>query len=105
MNRSTIEPLQNLFTHAKKKWGARFDDEPDWRDHMLKEPDEHIRELRADEADAITLATRPYYDPFIAFARASGLRLRECLLTWLQVDWDESGKGKGGPRIPRPDHG
>jgi integrase len=94
-----------LFTRAKDHWGARFDHEPKWGKHMLKEPDEHVRELRADEADAITLATRPDYEPFIAFARATGLRLRECLLKWSEVNWEArviTKKGKGGRTVTAP---
>ena len=77
------EPLdyrtaQKAIHPRQKEVGRTLRRRTELRDHMLKEPDEHIRELRADEADAITPATRPDYDPFIAFARASGLRLREC---------------------------
>lgn len=64
INRSTTEVLQKLFTRAKKKWGTRFDDEPDWRGHMLPEAEEHVRELRDDEACKLTLATRHDYAPF-----------------------------------------
>ena len=105
VNRSTTEVLQKLFTRAKRKWGARFDHEPVWREHMLPEPIEHVRELRPEEADAITLATRADYEPFIAFARATGLRLRECILRWSEVDWHElqivkKGKGRRTVRVP-----
>lgn len=99
------KPLQKIFTRAKEFWGARFDHEPKWVKHMLEEPDEHVRELRAEEADAITLATRPDYEPFIAFARATGLRLRECLLRWSEVDWEAlviTKKGKGGHTVTAP---
>ena len=43
--------------------------------------------------------------PFFAFARASGLRLRECLLRWREVDWDARQirkAGKGGKLIAVP---
>ncbi len=99
VNRSFTEPLQKIFTRAKKRWGAQFDCEPDWKAHMLPEADERVRELRGDEADKLTLATRNDYAPFFAFARATGLRLRECLIRWSEVDWDArliTKKGKGG---------
>jgi hypothetical protein len=41
---------------------------------------------------------RDDYAPFFAFAHASGLRLRECLLRWSEVDW-------GTKRITRPGKG
>ena len=105
MNRSFTEVLQKLFTRAKEYWGAHFDHEPKWKKYMLPEVDEHVRELRTDEADALMLATRPDYSPFIAFARATGLRLRECLLKWSEVDWDAhliTKKGKGGRMVMTP---
>jgi integrase len=105
VNRSTTEVLQKLFTGAKRKWGGRFDNEPNWREHMLPEEEEHVRELRADEADKLTLATRHDYAPFFAFARATGLRLRECLLKWSEVDWGTrliTKRGKGGRTVTAP---
>jgi integrase len=105
VNRSATEVLQKIFTRAKKRWGARFDHEPDWNEHMLPEDDEHVRELRADEDDAIQLATRPDQMPFVAFAQASGLRFGECLLKWSEVDWDArlvTKKGKGGRTVRAP---
>lgn len=105
VNRSTTEVLQKLFTRAKRKWGASFDNEPDWREHMLPETEEHVRELRDDEASKLTLATRQDYGPFFAFARASGLRLRECLLKWSEIDWGArviTKRGKGGRTVTAP---
>jgi integrase len=105
VNRSSTEVLQKLFTRAKRKWGARFEQEPDWKEHMLDEPDEHVRELRVEEASALMLAARPDYAPFFAFAHAVGLRLRECLLRWCEVDWEARTiikKGKRGRTVTAP---
>ena len=79
VNRSTTEVLKKLFTRAKA-WGIRFDHEPNWKQHWLKEPQERVRELQADEADRLEEATRDDYRPIFEFAGASGLRLNECLL-------------------------
>jgi integrase len=97
----TTEQLKKLFTRAKA-WGVRFDHEPVWRDHWLKEPQERVRELHDDEADRLDDAMRKDYAPFFAFARASGLRLNECLLRWSEVDWgtkEISKPGKGGKLV------
>jgi integrase len=105
VNRSVIKPLQWLFSTAREDWGIRFDNEPKWRELLLAEPEEHVRELRQDEADAISLATRPDYAPFFNFARATGLRLRECFLKWNEVDWNTRKvvkKGKGGRTVITP---
>jgi integrase len=100
----TTEQLKKLFTRAKT-WGARFDREPKWREHWLKEPQERVRELVGDEGERLEAATRDDYLPFFRFAQATGLRLRECLLRWSEVDWDGGQirkTGKGGRLVTRP---
>jgi integrase len=95
------EQLKKLFTRAKL-WGVHFDHEPKWKKHWLPEPQECGRELASDEADRLEAATRDDYAPFFAFARASGLRLNECLLRWSEVDWAArriSKHGKGGKLV------
>lgn len=88
VNRSTTEVLKKLFTRAKRTWRHTFPIEPNWADHMLGEPAELERELKRDESAALKLATRSDYEPIFAFVRATGLRQRENLLRWSQVDWD-----------------
>jgi integrase len=100
----TTEQLRKLFTRAKL-WGVRFEHEPRWTKHMLPMPDERVRELSDEEADRLDAAVRDDYAPFFAFARASGLRLTECLLLWSEVDWSTRQivkLGKGGNRITVP---
>lgn len=104
VNRSTTEVLKKLFTRAKA-WGIRFEREPNWKSHWLVEPQERVRELVGDEGDRLEQATRQDYGPFFAFARASGLRLSECLLRWPQVDWETRQirrPGKGGKLVTAP---
>jgi integrase len=64
-----------------------------------------VRELVGDEGERLEAATRDDYLPFFRFAQATGLRLRECLLRWSEVDWD-AGQirklGKGGRLVTRP---
>lgn len=91
----TVEQLRKLFTRTKL-WGVRFDHEPRWRDHMLKVPSERVREVSEHEAALLDIGDD--YGTFIAFARASGLRLDECLLKWSEVDWSARAirkRGKG----------
>jgi integrase len=100
----TTNTLRALFARCKL-WGVRFDHEPRWSKHLLKVPAEIVRELSDDEADKLDAAMRADYAPFFAFARASGLRLAECLLRWSEVNWG-AGQivklGKGGKRITKP---
>ena len=100
----TTEQLKKLFTRAKA-WGVRFDHEPVWSDHWLDEPQERVRELRDDEGDRLDAAMRGDLAPFFEFAKASGLRLRECLLRWSEVDWSTRRirkPGKGGKLVTVP---
>jgi integrase len=98
----TTEQLRKLFTRAKL-WGVRFDHEPHWRKYMLTVPSERVREVS--EHEAALLATGDDYEPIIAFARASGLRLRECLLRWDEVDFPARQirkRGKGDRTVTVP---
>jgi integrase len=104
VNRSTTEVLKKLYTRAKA-WGIHFDREPKWSDYMLPEPIERVRELHGDEGERLEDHTREDYEPFFDFARATGLRLRECLLRWSEVNWDTktiTKKGKGGKLVTAP---
>jgi integrase len=106
VNRSTTEVLHKIFSRARRSWKTRFENEPDWTQHMLKEPLERVRELRTEEAERLTEATRADYGPFLDFARATGQRFKECLvLKWSEVDWSErliTTKGKGGRTVIIP---
>ncbi len=105
VNRSAIEPLQKLFNRAKLFWGERFANEPNWKGLFLAEPQERVREVRAAEECRLDEAIRADYRPLIAFARASGLRLAECLLRKDQVhilDGLIETIGKGGRKIRKP---
>jgi integrase len=105
VNRSTIEPLQKLFNRARLVWKRQFPAEPTWRLHLLAEPRERVREVTAAEEDVLEQAIRPDYLPLAAFARASGLRLAECLLRKDQVDLIAGvvrTTGKGGKPIVQP---
>ena len=104
VNRTVTEPLRRLLARAAD-WGIRFDHRIEWKRFTLPEPQERVRELASVEADRIDLAMRDDYEPFFAFARATGLRLAECLLTWSEVDWESRQiikTGKGGRRVTIP---
>jgi integrase len=102
VNRSTIEVLKKLFTRAKL-WRVRFDFEPNWKDHFLKEPKEVERELQDDEADRLDDAMREDYAPLFAFVHMTGFRQKEAvLLKWSEVNWSTRQivkTGKGGRRV------
>ncbi len=105
VNRTTTGVLKKLFTRAKV-WNVRFEHEPRWKEHWLREAGERVRELRDDEADRIEAATREDYWPLFAFARVTGLRQKECvLLRWSEVNWQAGQivkRGKGDETVTTP---
>ncbi|MGY0573726.1 tyrosine-type recombinase/integrase [Bradyrhizobium sp. RDM12] len=105
VNRSATKVLQRLFTFAKAE-GTVFESEPKWDDLLLPEPAERIRELKSEEATALDDAMREDYGPFFDFARATGMRLKECVtLRWSEVDFGTRQivrTGKGGLRVVFP---
>ena len=97
----TTEQVKKLFTRAKV-WSVKFAREPRWRDHWLAEPQERVNELKGDQSERLEAAARDEYAPILALAEATGLRQRECLLRWSEVDWDSARivkKGKGGRTV------
>lgn len=86
VNRSTTMVLKKLFTHAKAEGKRFFPNEPVWRKLWLKEPAERVRELSAEEGDALDAAVRDDYAPWLEFARLTGLRRKETLIRWTAVN-------------------
>lgn len=87
VNRSVTEVLRKVLRRAAKVWKQDVSDIA-WREHMLAEPQERVRELRAEEEAALFAAIRPDYHPIVRFALISGCRLAECVgLRWAAIDW------------------
>ena len=84
VNRTVTEPLRRLLSRAAD-WGIRFEHRIEWKRFTLPEPQERVRELASVEADRIDLAMRDDYEPFFAFARATGLRLADACLLGLRL--------------------
>lgn len=105
VNRSATKVLQRLFSFAKAE-KAVFENEPDWGELLLPEPEERVRELKTEEADALDEAMRLDYEPFFDFVRASGMRLKECVtLRWSEVNFGTTQivrLGKGRRRVVFP---
>ncbi|GAB1581721.1 tyrosine-type recombinase/integrase [Phyllobacterium phragmitis] len=120
VNRSTTILLKSIFTRAKRTWRYTFPMEPNWRDHMLKEPQERIRELDDFEAHALEDAFagkhertnkhqrkshRTDYALWFEFARLTGLRRNETLIRWKNVNIFAkriTTVGKGGKQVSTP---
>jgi len=106
VNRSVIEPLRGIIRAAGERWGQRVDTPPKWKLHTLREAQERIREMSADEEARYFAALRPDYHPIIRFALLSGCRMQEMLdLEWRHIDWRArtitvTGKGDKTRHIP-----
>lgn len=102
VNRSTTEVLKKLFSFAKGE-GVRFEHEPKWKQHFLKEPEERVRELQDHEGEAIDASMRDDYRPLFDFVASSGWRQGAAVeLKWSEVNFGTATitkLGKGGRRI------
>ncbi len=107
VNRTVIEPLRQILNRARLIWKQPVA-EIAWKRHVLKEPRERVRELKAGEEARLFEALRPDYRPVVRFALTTGLRLGEIVrLRWVDVDWGGrqlTVHGKGGKvaTIPLP---
>lgn len=106
VNRSHILVIKKLIGHAKRMWKVQFQNEPDWKLHILPEAEERVRELIGDESSRVEANTRDDYVPFFEYVRASGWRRETCVdLKWQEVNWEGGQirkKGKGGKYVTLP---
>ncbi|PSS62497.1 integrase [Ensifer sp. NM-2] len=105
VNRDTTAVLKKLFTRAKLTWKYHFPSEPNWKTHWLKEADERVRELHLEEGHKLDEAIRADYEPWLEFARITGLRRRETLIRWPEVNWFAkriTKMGKGSRKVTTP---
>lgn len=87
VNRTVTEVLRKLVTRAGQVWQAHTPT-ISWRQHLLREPQERVRELRPDEQAALFAAIRDDYRPAVLFALLTGARRIEIVrLSWAEVDW------------------
>lgn len=103
VNNTVTVLLRNIVRRARDHWKATLIHEPVWRRHMLKETRRGIREISTQEEQRLADTERPDYAKVRRLAIITGLRRREVLLTWPQVDLEQQicriiGKG-GVPAI------
>ena len=105
VNRSVTVPIRQLLMRAQKVWKV-----PcriiDWNMHLLKEPQERIREAKQFEEAAMFSKLSRGYDDAVEFAIQTGARLAEIVgLEWSAVDFFSKritlfGKGDKRRTIP-----
>lgn len=84
----TIDLLRRVMRRARDNWSAAIAREPVWKNHRLKEKRRHVRELSAAEETALDAAEDIDFAELRRFAIITGLRRKDLLLTWSQVDFD-----------------
>jgi integrase len=83
-----IEALRRVWKRAAKVWKLDHGDEPNWGKHLLEETDERVRELTAEEEEALLANLRDDYHPIVRFALMSGIRVGNLrTLKWSDVDF------------------
>ena len=108
VNRTCTQPLREIITRAKKVWKVTVAD-VDFGKHMLKEPQERVREASVGEESAILGQLERGYDVAVEFAFLSGCRRMEILgLEWPHVDFFSrrftvTGKGGKSRTLPMSD--
>jgi integrase len=101
VNRTVTLLAKRIVRRAVNRWNAVVFRMPNWKEHMLPEIKRPIREISRAEETALEEVEASYH-ALRRLATIMGLRKRETLLTWPQVDFDNRivriiGKGK----IPR----
>lgn len=87
VNRSVTVRLRAVMSHARKAWEENVKT-VQWSDHLLKEPQERVRELSAVEEVDIFTTLRKDFHPIIQFAILSGCRRQELLdMKWRDIDF------------------
>lgn len=105
VNRTVTELMRRILRRARDQWEQEVKPVK-WGDLLLSEPKERTRELRSHEEDKLWSNMRADYLPALAFAVASGCRLKEVVsLVWDAIDWTEKtitirGKGDKVATIP-----
>lgn len=84
----TIDLLRRVMRRAKENWNASLPNEPVWKKHRLKETRRQVREISPAEETALDAAEDHDYAELRRFAIITGLRRREMLITWPQVDFE-----------------
>jgi integrase len=105
VNRSATARLRAVITRARDVWEQAVP-RIAWKNHMLREPQEVIRELSGEEEASLFALLSPGYRELVRFSMLSGCRMAECLdLEWRHIDWHGeyiviTGKGDKTRHVP-----
>lgn len=99
VNKTVPSLLRRVMNRARDNWSVAILTPPRWKAHFLPERKRPVREITADEDKALDEVESREYALLREFAEIMGLRRRELLLKWTQVDFDQATIaiiGKGG---------
>lgn len=87
VNRSVTEPLRGILRRAGELWGQDVK-RIEWKRHLLKEPQERVREASLEEEARLLASMRGDYAPALKFALLTACRMAEVVgLKWTAVDF------------------
>lgn len=107
INKTVVSLLSRVMNRARDNWSVPIPAPPVWKKHKLAERKRPVREITAEEDAKLDEVESMDYAQFREFAEIMGLRRREMLLTWPQVDFGKStisviGKGDKPAVLPLP---
>lgn len=84
----TLDLLRRVMRRARDNWNVAIIREPAWKKHRLKEKRRHVREISAAEETTLDQVEDLDFAELRRFAIITGLRRKDLLLTWSQVDFE-----------------
>jgi integrase len=87
VNKTTLSLLRRVMHRARDNWNATILREPKWKKHWLKEARRPIREITPGEEAILDDAEDADFAALRRFGIITGLRRRNLILTWPQVDF------------------
>ncbi len=87
VNKTTLSLLRRVMHRARDNWNATILREPKWKKHWLKETKRPIREITLGEEAILDDAEDADFAALRRFGIITGLRRRNLILTWPQVDF------------------
>lgn len=99
VNKTVPSLLRRVRNRARKAWSVTLFSEPNWDEHFLPEPKRAVREITHAEDAALDEVESFDFAELREFMEIMGLRRKEVLLKWPQVDFEQATIaliGKGG---------
>jgi integrase len=90
VNKTTTSLLSRVMHRARDNWNVTILKEPNWKKHQIEQVKRPIREITYAEEDRLDAEEAIDFAAVRRFAIIMGLRRRNLLLTWSQVDFEQA---------------